>query len=392
MALLRRRRDLRTLTGALALSYVGSGAGLTALVLYVQSTEGTGIAVGALLLAETVPRLLGPLAGAFADRSDLRRLMVGCDLGQAAAFGLLALLPSFGVILALGAIANALQAMYSPARSTLLPELVEPAELPTAYALENTAFNLQVAVGPIIGGLLVAASGAQLALAVDAATFVVAALLISRLRTSRAAREHSESASLLAETREGIEHVLGNRVARTVTLTLLALVAFLGLEDVALPFLVRDTLGGGPAAYGIASGAFGIGMLAGSLYLAFRPARSSSTVYLAGIATGGAGAVATGLSPGVGAAVAFQGACGVGNGLENVANNTLIQRHVPRAMLGRVFGVIGSAAFAGQGFSALLGGVVLDATSPRTVLIIGGIGGLAVFALAIRPLLALRAG
>jgi MFS family permease len=386
VALLRRRRDLRTLTGALTLSYIGSGAGVTALVLYVQSTQGTGVAVGALLLAETLPRLFGPLAGALVDRADLRRLMVGCDAGAAAAFVLLALLPPFAAILALGATASALQAMYSPARSSLLAELVEPAELPTAYAIENSAFNVQVSIGPIIGGLLVAAGGASLALAIDAGTFVIAALVISRLRTTRARPDDTAASTVLADAREGLAYALRNPIARALTLTLLGVVAFLGVEDVALPFLVRDTLGGGPAAYGLAYGAFGVGMLGASLFLAFRPTRAPGTTYLAGIAAGGAGAIGTGLSPGLGAVVAFHGAAGVGNGLENVANNTLVQRHVPREMLGRVFGVVGSAAYAGQGIAALLGGFYLDATGPRTVFITGGIGALVVLALAIRPL------
>ena len=386
MALLRRRRDLRTLTGALTLSYIGSGAGVTALVLYVQSTQGTGVAVGALLLAETLPRLFGSLAGALVDRTDLRRLMIRCDMVSAAAFVLLALLPPFAIILALGAIASALQAMYSPARSTLLPELVDPDELPTAYAIENTAFNLQVAIGPIVGGVLVAAGGTSLALAVDAATFAGAALVISRLRTTRAGRQDAGRTTIVADAREGLTYALRNPIARVITFTMIAVVAFLGVDEVALPFLVRDTLGGGPVAYGLAFGAFGVGMLGASLYLAFRPGRAAGPIYLAGVATGGVGAIATGLAPSLGAVVAFYGTAGVGNGLDNVASNTLIQRHVPREMLGRVFGLVASAAYGGGAIAALVGGFYLDATSARTVFITGGIGALIAFALAIRPL------
>ena len=351
-----------------------------------QATEGTGVAVGALLLAQTLPRLLGPLAGALVDRADLRRLMSLCDAGGAVCFALLALLPPFAVILVLSAIANALQALYSPARSTFIAELVEPDELPVAYAIENSAFNLQVAIGPIIGGLLVAAGGAALALAIDAGTFALAALLISRLRHTRSRAAPEPGVTLLSEVRDGLTYARRDRIARAVTVTILAVVAFLGLDAVALPFLVRDTLSGGPAAYGVTFGAFGIGMLAASVYLAFRPGRSPATGFLAGVATGGLGAIATGFSPAIGAAIVFQAVCGVGNGIDNVASNTLIQGHVPAPMLGRVFGLIGSAAYAGQGIAALLGGFYLDATSARTVFITGGIGGLAAAALAIRPL------
>lgn len=76
LGLLRERPGVRNLWLALALSYTGSGASLTALTLYAQRTQGTGIAVAAIVVALTIPRLLGPVAGTLADRWDLRRLMV----------------------------------------------------------------------------------------------------------------------------------------------------------------------------------------------------------------------------------------------------------------------------------------------------------------------------
>ena len=100
LALLRRRPRFRDPWAAVALSHTGSGAATTALTLYVQETRGTGAAVAAFLLAANVPRLLGPLAGGIADRLDLRTLMVGCDLGQAALFAAIATLPPFGVLIA----------------------------------------------------------------------------------------------------------------------------------------------------------------------------------------------------------------------------------------------------------------------------------------------------
>jgi MFS family permease len=284
-------------------------------------------------------------------------------------------------------LANLLQAAYSPARSTMIAGLVDHDEVPTAYALENTAFNLQVAIGPLVGGVLVAAVGADWALAVDAATFAAAALLISRVPGGRSATAPGERTGLLAEARAGLAYAAGNQVVRALTITMAIAVAFLAVDSVALPFLIRDTLDGGPAAYGLASGAFGIGMIAASLVLAFRPGRSPAAIYLAGLATSGAGAIAVGISPAVGAAVILQGAAGVGNGLENVGETTLIQRHVRPEMLGRVFGLVTTAAYAGAGTAALVGGFYLDLTSPRTVFITGGIGALVALALALRPLL-----
>ncbi len=89
----------------------------------------------------------------------------------------------------------------------------------------------------------------------------------------------------------------------------------------------------------------------------------------------GAGTLFTGLAPAVGFVIPFQVLAGAGNGVDNVASETLIQQRVPGPMLGRVFGLTGTAANAGASVAALLGGILLDLTSPRTVLVIGGVGG-----------------
>src|ERR1700742_4382126 len=154
LALLRRNHQFRALWGAVALSYIGSGAANTALTLYIQQTRGPGPAVAVSLIASNIPRLLGPLAGGVADRVDLRSLLVACDVGQAILYALVATLPSFGLLIALVALATVLQTSYGPARTAIVPNLVEPEELIPANALFGTASNLYVAVGPLIGGLL----------------------------------------------------------------------------------------------------------------------------------------------------------------------------------------------------------------------------------------------
>jgi MFS family permease len=65
---------------------------------------------------------------------------------------------------------------------------------------------------------------------------------------------------------------------------------------------------------------------------------------------------------------------GFGNGLQNVAADTLIQRGVPREMLGRVFGLVSTAAFSGSTLAYAVGGPLLDLTSPRAVFVIAGSG------------------
>jgi MFS family permease len=392
LGLLRQRAGFRYLWLALTLSYTGTGSALTALLLYTQRSQGTGIAVAAILLALMLPRLLGPFAGAIADRTDLRRLMIGCDLGQTALYAVVALLPPFGAIVALTALATLLTTAYSPARTALLPNLVERDELLSANSLIGTAFNMQIAVGPLLGGLLFAAGGASLALWVNAATFAASALLTSRVpRTAPREADPDGPHGVWTETKEGFRYAMSHPFVRVVVLTLLFGLIFLAMDNVALVFLVRTTLHGGAVEFGIASAAFGVGMVVGALALLGHQRFSPLALYLAGLLMTGVGTLLTGIAPAIAFVVPFQALAGAGNGIDNVANETLLQQRVPRAMLGRVFGLTGTAANAGGGLAALLGGILLDVTSPRTVLVIGGAGGLVVTAAAIAALARTRA-
>lgn len=378
LALLRDRPRFRALWAALALSYTGSGAAVTALVLYVQQTHGTGTAVAALLIAETGPRLLGPLAGSLADRVDLRRMMIGADLGQMAFFALLALLPPFGLLLALAALTATLQCAYAPARTAALPALVDREDLLKANSLTGLASNLYVAAGPLIGGLVFAASGAAAVMALNAVTFLGSALLTRKLPPlppeDRA--EGREREPFLASARTGLRYALANPLTRTVTVTIFFLFAFLSIDNVALVFLVRDTLDGGAAAYGIVSAVFGVGMLLGSLAVMRGGRRSPAVLYLVALVFSSVGALLTGLAPVIAIVALTQLVSGAGNAIEIVSSDTIFQQDVPRDLIGRLYGVSSTAVAIGSGVAMALGGFLVDATSPRVAFLVAGAGGL----------------
>jgi MFS family permease len=153
---LRSSRSFRRLWLARTISHVGDGIALVALVLLVQESEGTGTAVGVLLLASSLPRFLGPLAGVVADRVEQRTLMVLCDVGNAAIFATISWSrPSFGVLLALVAASAVLDTLFAPAGRSAVPALVDGDDLLRANAWMGTSLNLQVALGTLLGGTLV---------------------------------------------------------------------------------------------------------------------------------------------------------------------------------------------------------------------------------------------
>jgi MFS family permease len=376
-ALLRTRPQFRALWAAVALSYIGSGAANTALTLYVQQSRGTGTAVAVFMIASQAPRLLGPLAGGFADRVDLRTLMLGCDVGQAVLYALVATLPSFGFLIALVALATVLQTSYGPARTAIVPNLVEPEELIPANALLGTATNLYVAIGPLVGGLLFAAVGASGGLLINAATFIGSALL-TRALPPTPPPEDAEPETLVGSAATGARFVWSDKVLRALSITMFLLLAFIAVDNVALVFLVRETLGGSAVAYGVIEAVFGVGMILGTVWILRGRGGTwlATRLYVFACSLSVTGSFGGAIAPSVAALAPFEAIAGAGNGIEVVAMETIVQQRVPRGMIGRVYGFISSATSLGLGISMGLGGVIVDATSPRVAFLIASIGGL----------------
>ncbi len=376
LALLRHHHRFRALWGAVALSYIGSGAANTALTLYIQQTRGTGVAVAVFLLASNLPRLLGSLAGGLVDRVDLRATLIGCDIGQAVLYALVATLPSFGILIALTALATVLQTFYNPARTAMVPDLVEPEELIPANALLGAATNLYVAVGPPIGALLFATIGPGAALLVNAATFLGSALL-TRLLPPIRPPEDAEPEALIASAATGARFVWHDKVLRALTASIFLLVAFIAVDNVALVFLVRETLGGSAFAYGLIEAVFGVGMLIGTFWIIRGRGGQwlATRLYVFACTLSVSGSVGGAIAPSVPVLAPFEALAGAGNSMEVVAMETIVQQRAPRGMIGRVYGFVSSLTWFGLGISTGLGGLLVDATSPRFAFAVASVGG-----------------
>ncbi|MFB3738285.1 MAG: MFS transporter [Candidatus Velamenicoccus archaeovorus] len=378
---LRSRPTFRRFWVARTISHVGDGAAVVALVLFVKGVGGSGAAVGSLLLAQSLPHLLAPMAGVIADRVDRRAVMIGCDLAQSALFLLLALttpplLPTIGLV----AVTSSLDTLFGPAGSSAVPALVSRDQLIEANAWNATSLNLQVALGPVLGGVLVAAFGVRWALIANASSFLVSAALLARI-PRLAPHRRGEPTGMLADTIEGVRAAWRYRTVRIVMATLLAGVAFAAMVNVALVFLVRDELGGGAVAFGVATAAWGVGMVVGSLAIALRARRLGAVrLLLLAWLLSGLGPLLTGFAPVLAVAMAGQAVGGLGNGIDLVASSTIVQSEMPDRLLGRIFGLVSLAAFAGSSAAYLFGGLLLDASSARITFVVAGLGVLVVWA------------
>ena len=370
--MLSRSPGFAALVIARAVSVVGDGIGTLALVLHVQAEEGTGTAVGLLLLAASLPRLLSPLTGTLADRADRRVLLAAGELGQGALLLVAVVwLPALPVLFVLLLAKATIVTVSEAAGASAVPGLVNDSDLPAANAILGGVRQGGEVLGPLLGGLLVALGGVRAGLAVDALTFLVSVPLLLRLPRLAPAGD-AAGAGIGADALAGLRYTLGQPLLLGVTVGFF--LAGLGAgDDVALPFLARD-LGAGERGTGALYAAVGAGLILGYLLLARGGRRLAGLV--AGAAVAAAGNLATGLAPGILAAVAFQALRGVGLAVYETSLHTTLQRSVPGPMLGRVFANVYGAVNVAACLALLGAGPLLDATSARTVLLASGGAGI----------------
>jgi MFS family permease len=366
-----RNRPFVALCAARAVSYTGDQIAAVALVLLI-SKDHPATAVGGLLLAEGLPMLLSTHTGVIADRFERRRLMIGCQLGSALIFAVVTLwLPPYPVLLALLVVASLLTTVIRSATQVAVRATVPDDQLQTANAWLGIALFGSVMLGPAIGGVLAGLAGPRAALAVDTGSFVVSAstLLLLPLLPPLAADETDSGGAAAA-----LRYAFGDPLLRGLILSMTMLVAFAGVDNVALVFLVRDTLGGGAAAYGLTMAVWGVGMVLGSA-LIVRYAQWRAERMLLGSFTMTAGSSALfGLAPSLAAVYPAALIGGMANGLDVAAQTTIVQRRTPPSMLGRMSGAANSGVAVGFLVAYLGGGALVDATSPRTAFLVAAVG------------------
>jgi MFS family permease len=390
-SLLRRNRQLRILLTARVVSFAGDQLTAVALTLHVHGRYGAGTAVSVLLTAQVLPHLAGAWAGTIVDRTDQRTVLRACEAVRAVVVLTIAvLLPPLAILVALVAVNAVLATVLRPAGRSAIPALVGPDELGAANGALATGANVGLALGPLLGGALTAWLGVRLTLLVDVLTSLAAALGLRRLQPLPPEQTDDLPTRFRSDVAAGLRLAWQHPTARLLAVTLLVAVALAGSVLVAGVFLIRDELAAGPAGYGAFTGAWGIGMIAASLAIAgcVRPGspRRWLTVALGAQALA---LLAAGGSPIVAAAIVAAVLGGVGNGLQDIATDTLLQQAVPRRFLGRAVGAVYSASFAGELVAYGTAGILVDLAGARTVLVGAG-GGLLALTVIVAANLALK--
>lgn len=367
--LLRRVRGLRLLFIAAFGSGLGSWMAFVALNLEVWERTHSGTWIAALLIADFLPAIaIGLTVGPLVDRLSRRGVMVAADLVRFLVFCTLPFATSAGQIVALAAVAGLATGFFRPAVYAGLPNLVEDEDLPSAQGLLQAADAVTTVIGPLVGGVLVAATSPDWAYVVNAVTFLFSALLILRIprRLLQVARATTEG--------HWRDIAAGFRLIRTSRALLTVLIAWnVGMlgnagVNVGEVVLAKVSFGAGDFGYGLLLATAGFGLVFGSLSAGvWLERRELPNVYVAGFLLMAIGIGLAAVSPNVWVAAACVIVSGVGNGVAVVCNAVLVQRGSPDPMRGRVFTVLMSSNYAVLGLGMVLAGPLVNEFGARWV-------------------------
>ena len=350
-------------------SSVGTLLAAVALAIDVKQRTNSGLWVGAVLIVDFVPAIVvGLTLGPLLDRLERRKLMIASDLLRAAVFAALPFATSAGMIVGLALLAGLGTGFFRPAVYAGIPNLVPDEMLEDANALLQGVENAAWAVGPLLGGIITAASGPHLAYWIDAVSFLVSAFLVARIPARLLQSAVALTRGHWTDLKDGFTFVLHSRPLLAVLFAWGLAGIGSGAVNVSEVFLAQNTLHGGDFGYGLLYGALGAGLVAGSIW-------SSTLILRLGIGQAYAIALAT-MALGFGVAAAsvdvwMAAACcvvaGLGNGAAIACNASLVQRGTRDEMRGRALTVVMSATWATVGIGIVLAGALMSPTDARWV-------------------------
>src|ERR687896_226906 len=372
-SLLSNARFLRLWIGQ-GTSFVGDAISMIALVVLVVEITGSASAVGGALVARLLPTIASPLAGVLADRVDRRIVLVASDLARAVLVLGLVFARDLATIYVLVFLMGLARTVFNPTVRAAFPSVVGGGDLTRANALISGTFSTSIMLGPALGGLLVAGIGVEAAFLADAATYLISAILLSTVPLPRPPRESGEDESFVRELRSGFGYLVGAPVPLAIVLGAFLTILTINATVPAEVFLAKETFGAGDAGYGLLVGLWGGGMVLGSAMMAVLGDKINLVLlYFLSIFVGACALVGTGLAPSFVLALGALTVEGAASGIDNVATDTILQKRVPEAFLGRVFSIRFLGYSAGEALAYPLGGLLVDTVGPRSTYLLAGL-------------------
>ena len=373
-----RRHDFRWLVGGQMLSTLGDML-LVVVLPFIVLAVGDAGDLTLVLAALGIARAIGaPIGGVLADRWDPRLVMLCTDVARAAVvLGLVAVaanLEQDGLVLfGVGvAVLGALDGLFLPAYWATVPTLLPKDQLAVGNAVGESLLVFTVMAGTLVGGLVAAATAPSTVLLVNAATFVLSALTLLRMR-GRLARSApaaaAEAGGFLAFARGSALFVSIMVMAGMLNLT------SAGVMNVALPVFVDDTSASGEEMFGFLLSTHGAGLLAGTVAagLAWRM-RRRGLLAVGLMVVDGFALLAFPHLPGIAAQLVATFVLGLVAGVLSVLAVTILQQTAPDALRGRVMAALSAVTLGAYPISATLVGLIVVGSGTTAAFLFSAFG------------------
>ncbi|MPZ87352.1 MAG: MFS transporter [Nitriliruptorales bacterium] len=377
MGPLRRSPDYRWLYAGQFSSAMARQMTVVAAPYQVFVLTGSSLAVGLLGLAQLAPLLAVSLVGgAVADAVDRRRLLLVMQglLGVTAlglAVNAAVAAPRVWPVFALSALNAGFSGIDSPTRNAVIPALLERDDLPAAYALNQTLSTVAHAVGPMLGGLVIARASLTAAYGLEAAGFVIAAFNMMPIRSLPPVGGSRRVA--MASILEGLRFLRSRRLLQACFVIDLNAMVF-GMPRALFPALGTEVFGGDAATVGFLYAAPGTGAMVGAVTAGWVGAvrRQGRAVILAVVVWGAAIAM-FGLTSWLPLALILLGVAGAADVVSAVFRNTILQLSVPDGLRGRLSAIHVAVVGGGPRLGDFEAGTVAAIASPRVSVVSGGL-------------------
>lgn len=335
-----KNKQFSTLWVAQLVSNFGDWIAIMALFSVVAfERKGSPDEVAGIMISFIMPwAFLGPVAGVFVDRWDVKRTMIASDILRSVIAVMFAFATQLYQFYALVFALSAVSSFFVPAQSVAIPLIVRKEELLLANSINAQAMQINKVISPAIAGAIVAAAGAKLCFYIDGVTFIFSALALSTIAIKRRSEEHKKDApSVMKEFAAGLRFIIHHRAIVFVIVSIVVAILAIGAFDALISVYVRDLLGHGEKLFGALVSIVGAGTILGSMIIS-RYARHHSKVNLvtAGILMMGVSVFIMAAFPGAVAVLVSSVVLGLGVAYVLIPSQTLIQEETPHEMLGRV--------------------------------------------------------
>lgn len=374
---LRLSRDFRFLYAGTAVSQFGSAFTTVAVPFQLYDLTGSTLAIGLFGLASFLPLLvLNVVGGAIADKVERRRWIVGCQLlGFVTAIGLAvnATLgrPSIAVVFVLGTANVCAFALGAPAERASVIRVVGREHVASAMALKAVSGSVSHVAGPALAGLVIAFAGPAWTYVGDAATFLLAAVLIARMRPlqPRIVGGHPTVALIV----DGLRHLRRQPVLLGSFASDLNAMVF-GLPIALFPAVAASRFPDRPEVLGLLYAAPAAGALVASAASGWsRGIRRHGRVITVSIVVWGLAMAAFGVADGVALTLATLAVGGAADMVSGISRQAILQLASPPELVGRMEGVGMAVWTGGPRLGELESGVVAAATSVEFAIVSGGL-------------------